>query len=249
MNVIVNGLLVNYQKAGKGPLVLCIPGWGDTLATYKELTSELVKHHTVLVPDLPGFGGSQTPDVAWSLGNYIDFINDWLKKIGVKDIYALVGHSYGGSLAIKAVGEGQLKPKRLVLISSAGIRNNRGLRKTSLKAFAKVAKVPLKLLPGSASRKIKGRLYKSLGSDIMLLPHMEATFRKIIGEDVLDEASKIKTPTLLIYGYQDTATPPRFGQLFQTAIPNSKLELLRGGHHIHQDEPVQVSEMIEDFLR
>src|SRR3990167_1812903 len=121
MNVVVDGLMTNYQKVGSGKTVVCLHGWGDTENTFKELAHFLEKKYTVLTLDLPGFGGSQTPPSAWELNNYVDFIEHWLEKIGISDVYAIVGHSYGGSLAIKGVGSGKLKTKKLILLSAAGV--------------------------------------------------------------------------------------------------------------------------------
>ena len=102
MNVVVNGLMANYQKVGSGKVVLCLPGWGDTVTTFAKLIEELKEKYTVLALDLPGFGGTQAPSQAWSLEDYADFTADWLKKIKVSKVYAIVGHSYGGVVITEA---------------------------------------------------------------------------------------------------------------------------------------------------
>ncbi|HLG90763.1 MAG TPA: alpha/beta hydrolase, partial [Candidatus Saccharimonadales bacterium] len=103
MNVVVNGLMTNYQKVGSGKIILCLPGWGDTITTFDKLIDELKEKYTVLALDLPGFGGTQAPSKAWSLEDYADFTDAWLKKIKAGKTYAIVGHSYGGATAISGV--------------------------------------------------------------------------------------------------------------------------------------------------
>jgi len=249
MNVVVNGLMTNYQKVGKGKTVVLLHGWGDTGKTFSKLIENLQDKYSFLILDLPGFGGTQPPENAWGLEDYVDFIHDWLKKIDSGDIYAYGGHSYGGAVEIYGLGAGKLTAQKLFLLASAGIRDKKTFRKRTLKATAKVAKLPLYLLPSYQRKKIKNRLYRTLGSDITLLPHMELTFKRIIGEDILTRAKDIKIPTLLIYGDKDKDTPAADGRILRGAIAGSKLEIIPGaGHFLHQEQAEQVGKLVADFL-
>ncbi len=251
MNVIVNGLMTNYQKVGAGPKVLvCLPGWGDSLASFSKLADKLQRHYTVLSVDLPGFGGTQTPPQAWNLEDYVNFVAAWLDKLKVTKPYAFVGHSNGGAIAIMGLGRGLLKTDKLVLVASAGVRNQRPVSLWLLKVLAKIGKVSLFLLPPSFRRKIRQKLYKTLGSDMLLVPHMELTYKKIINQDVQAIASKIQVPTLLLYGTEDRDTPLSYGQLLNKAIPDSILGIVdSGGHFLHQEQPAKVARLIMDFLK
>ncbi|HET9721703.1 MAG TPA: alpha/beta hydrolase [Candidatus Saccharimonadales bacterium] len=246
MNVIVDGLMTSYLKTGKGKPLVFLPGWGDSKETFAALVAELKEDYEIYALDLPGFGGTQAPPLAWSLQDYVDFINAWLKKIDLKP-YVLVGHSYGGALAI-LLGS-QIKVPKLVLLASAGIRNKNPLRKKALYGVAKAGKVSLLILPTARRQRIRQRFYKSVGSDATLLPHMEATFRIIINEDVRPAAVKVTSPTLLIYGSHDKSTPTSDGQLLHRAISGSKLEILDGGHFLHQEQPQQTAELIQRFIK
>src|SRR6266404_506004 len=201
MNVVVNGLMTNYQKVGKGKAVVFLPGWGDNVTTFSNLVERVKQNYEFYCLDLPGFGGTYAPPAAWNLHEYSDFVKAWLKKLGL-DPFAMVCHSYGGAVAmIDASGKTDID--KLILIASAGIRDKNRLRKSLMSGVAKIGKVTLYALPSSRSRKIKERIYKSIGSDLMLLPHMEQTYRRIINEDVRQIAAKIIIPTLLIYGSHD----------------------------------------------
>lgn len=249
MNVVVNGLMTNYQKVGKGKVIICLPGWGDTAATFSKLIEELQDQYIIYSLDLPGFGGTQAPPNAWGLQDYAEFVAAWLEKLGIKKVNAVIGHSYGGAVAITALGSNILKSDRLILVASAGIRSERSKRKAVLKGVAKMGKVPLKLLPRQTQNKIRAKFYKNIGSELMLLPHMELTFRRMISEDVRTAAGNITIPTLLIYGTKDRDTPLRHGQLLKEAINNSRLEIVEGaGHFLHQEQPEQMAKLIEDFV-
>jgi pimeloyl-ACP methyl ester carboxylesterase len=248
MNVVVNGLMTNYRKIGSGKTLVFLHGWGDTSATFSKLIEELQGEYEILALDLPGFGGTQAPPNAWGLEDYADFIAAWQAKLGLKKLTAVVGHSYGGAAAIMAMGNHKLNADKLVLIASAGIRNKKPLRKKAMLAGAKMGRLPLYLLPKTRREKIRKQVYGSLGSDMLLLPHMELTFKRIIGEDVQTVAAKIKTPTLLIYGSKDKDTPPSDGRRFHNLIPGSRLETIDAGHFLHQEQSEDVARLIHDFL-
>ncbi len=249
MNVVVDGLMTNYQKAGSGDAIVLLHGWGDSGSTFKELAKDLQGEYQLLVLDLPGFGGTQVPPASWDLNDYADFIDHWLNKTNTTKVAAFIGHSYGGSILIKGIGDGKLKSEKLVLIASAGVRNKQKIKKTALKALAKAGKIPLALLPASQQQRIRRKLYTSVGSDAMLAPHMQQTFRRIISQDVQGAAAKIDQPTLLIYGRDDKSTPPSDGRLLHQTIAGSKLEMLDGSHFIHQEAPQKVASLIKDFLK
>ena len=249
MNVVVDGLMTDYQKIGSGKVIVCLPGWGNSLTSFANLAQHLQGDYTILTLDLPGFGSTEAPPTAWGLENHVDFVAEWLKKIGVKKIHSLVGHSYGGAVAITGLSSGIIKSEKLVLIASAGIRSENAKRLALLKAVTKIGKQPLKLMPKNWQTRARQKFYGAIGSDLTLLPHMEATFRKMINQDVQSAAASIKVPTLLIYGSADQVTPLRFGRLLNQAINGSKLEIISGaGHFVHQEQAEKVAGLIKAFL-
>jgi pimeloyl-ACP methyl ester carboxylesterase len=98
-------------------------------------------------------------------------------------------------------------------------------------------------------RRLREKTYTAVGSDMLVVEEMQDTFKKIVADDVRHDAAVITTPTLLIYGDQDHATPPRYGQLLHNAIPGSRLETLSGaGHFVHHDKEDQVEALVMEFL-
>jgi len=248
MNVVVNGLMTSYQRVGEGPVVVCLPGWGDTGASFSRLAEKLQTKYTILSLDLPGFGGTQAPPNGWGLKDYANFVSEWLKKLDVKNAHAVIGHSYGGAVAIYGLGDKDFAADKLILLASAGIRNKRSARKKILKVAAKVAKGPFYLLPSHKRRKLRNKFYGAIGSDLTLLPHMELTFKRIIGEDVQTKAKELKLPTLLIYGNKDKDTPIADGRKLAVAIPNARLDIIDGGHFLHQEQADEAANLILEFL-
>lgn len=249
MQVVVDSLLTHYQKTGSGKrAVLLIHGWGDTLQTFAALATELDKKYAVISLDLPGFGKTQAPSGVWGLDEYARFIKSFLYKINQSDLYAIVGHSNGGALAIHGLSRGVLKADKLVLLAAAGIRNQQKGKKRALKIIAKTGKAVTFWLPQTKKQQLRKKLYGVAGSDMLVTPHLQETFKKTVRQDVQADAAALTMPTLLVYGQKDSATPPLYGEIFHNLINTSTLEVINGGHFVHHDKPEQVSEIIGEFL-
>jgi pimeloyl-ACP methyl ester carboxylesterase len=246
MQVIVQDLATNYTRLGKGQPVLILHGWGDTSQSWSAFAKALSAHYEVIIPDLPGFGGTEAPHEAWNLTCYAQFVHDFLQKIGIKP-YAVIGHSNGGAIAIRGIGQGIFQADKLVLLASAGVRTPRAI--SGLQVMAKVGKAVSSPLPKKLRTSLRRKLYEKAGSDLLVAEHLEATFKKIVRDDVRADAAYISTPTLLVYGDADTATPLKLGQELQNVIEGSRLEVVTGaGHFIHLDAAVDVQRLTEDFL-
>src|SRR3972149_2244169 len=249
MKIIVQNLAVEYQDEGvssprqslrrsAGKVILLLHGWQDNLHTFDALTKFLSKTNRVIRLDLPGFGQSETPKETWGLDNYVEFVKNFIQKLNLQ-VDAFVGHSFGGRIAIKGAAENNLKPAKIILINSAGIAKSKTLRNYILKIFAKIGSFITYIPPFVFWReKLRQKIYKFIGSDYLDAHEMQKTFLKIISEDLSENAKKINTPTLLIWGENDTETPLSDGKLLSRLISHSKLEIINeAGHFVHQEKP------------
>ncbi|MFO0971342.1 MAG: alpha/beta hydrolase [Candidatus Saccharimonadales bacterium] len=249
MQIVVNDLLTQYEKQGSGPVALFLHGWGDTTATFNSLVNELKADFTCISLDLPGFGGSQVPPSSWGLPDYAEFTQNFVEKLDLKPKVTF-GHSNGGGILIYALAHQLVNPEKLILLASAGIRSEDSLKKVLYKVIAKIGKQFTKLLPRKTQQKLRTKLYQTAGSDILISPELEETFKKVVGYDVQNEAKQINQPTLLIYAKDDAATPVRYGETFKDLIKNSQLHVLPdGGHFVHQSKPTEVIKLMRDFLQ
>lgn len=249
MKVIVDGLAVDYEDQGSGLVLLLLHGWGINLGTFKQLSQDLAKDMRVISVDLPGFGGSERPKETWGVAEYSRFLSQFLDKLKV-NIAVLAGHSLGGQIAIYATGEGILKPNKLVLMSSAGVRNAQGGRKSAFMIIAKLGRIVTSLPFMSLLRApLKKKLYEAAGStDYLQSGPMADVFLKVIKEDVQSQAAKISIPALLIWGARDPETPLWHGKILAAKITNSKLEVLEGSNHFpYLDRPDEVASLIREF--
>lgn len=252
MNIVVDGLMTNYQLLGSkknSKLVVLLHGWGDSSKGIAVISKELSAKYQVLALDLPGFGATQNPDEVWNLDDYGLFVANTIKKLGLKQPYAIIGHSNGGALAIRALAQGVLKADKLVLLASSGIRNRDSAKRLFLKIIAKTGNLATIWMPERYRQALRKSLYGVAGSDALVAPHLEETFKKTVRQDVQSDAMMLDLPTLLIFARNDRAVPVADGQKYKELIRGAQLEVIEdAGHFVHQDKSEQVIGLIGRFL-
>ena len=244
MKVIVDGLMTEYVEYGKGKVILFLHGWGSNMAVFNDLIKFTMCDRgdiRAVALNLPGFGGTDRPSTGWGVGEYAEFVAKFIKKLGLKDIYAIVGHSFGGRIMLKGVGEGQLSANKLVFMGSAGVKPPISTRRKMLKLGKPLAK-----LPG-----FKNLAAKMRSSDYAAASGvMREVFKNVIGEDLTGYMPKIKQPSLLIWGENDTETPVSDSEIFAAKIPGSTLHVVQGaGHYAFLDQPYKVARLMTEFLK
>jgi pimeloyl-ACP methyl ester carboxylesterase len=162
---------------------------------------------------------------------------------------AVIAHSNGGGIALRGLSQDILSADKLLLIASAGIRNQYNGRSRALRILTKTGKVLSMPLPTSVKSRLRRRVYDAVGSDMLVAEHMQATFKKIVSDDVQADADVIDVPTLLIYGQNDTAAPVTYGRIFHEHLSNSTLEIIPDAEHfLHTQNTGAMLKLIEEFL-
>lgn len=249
MKTIVDNLAIEYEDTGVGPVIFLLHGWKDSLRTFDVLVPVLSETNRIVRLDLPGFGGSELPTETWGVGEYASFVKHFCEKLSIQpDV--LVGHSFGGRVVIKGLGEGILISRKAVLVSSAGIPKHKSLRNRAFLVVAKLGKFVSWVLPSNVQTKVRQKLYTKVGSDYLGAGALRDIFLKTREEDLRKYARSIAIPTLLIWGENDHVTPLSDGKQFNTLIQGSVLSIVpKGGHFVHKEESVAVTGLIKEFLR
>ena len=248
MQVIASDLMISYTRAGKGKSVVILHGWGDNSASWQKFVTELSKNYEVIVPDLPGFGGSQSPPAPWGLDEYAKLVATFMQKLKIKP-YAIIGHSNGGAIAIRGLSTQRLSASKLVLLSSAGIRGEYKGRNKMLRMITKTGKLLSSPLPKATKQRLRVKVYKTVGSDMLVAEHLQETFKKVVSDDVRTDAGRLKLPTLLIYGDKDTQTPLSYGRTYHELIKGSELEVLQGiDHFVQLNAAPMILKLVKGFL-
>ncbi len=248
MKCLVDSMVIEYEDLGEGPSILLLHGWGNDLHSFDKLAESLQSLYRVVRLDLPGFGGSTRPE-RWNLDSYVNFVKSFLQKIDCEPS-VLIGHSFGGRIIIKGVASGKLLADKLIMIAPAGVSVVRSRRKF----FQMLAKVGglLSLIPPFLfwRTKIKHWFYKAIDSDYHSAGSMKDIFGSVTGEDLSASASKLKNPTLLVWGREDVVTPLADGELLHRLIADSQLEIIENaGHFAHLEKPEEVEKVIMNFIK
>jgi pimeloyl-ACP methyl ester carboxylesterase len=242
-----------FTKATQGS-ILVLHGWGVGSRSWVEFGELVAKAgYRVIVPDLPGFGQSQEPKIAWDFDGYIGFVERFVREMKLER-FVLVGHSFGGALAAKFAAIHPEMIKKLVICDAAIIRKERlDWRQQYAKKMASWKNRLLELpFAGGIYPLAKKILYKFAGSrDYELAsPVMKETFKMVLAYDTLEYARKLAVPTLVVWGDQDKATPVEDAYELHSLLINSKLITIPGaGHKLHRTHAPQLAEVILNFIK
>lgn len=213
-------IIFDYWQKGRGDDLLFLHGWSKDInkEKYLELLDKLATKYRVTAIDFPGFGKSERPSTPWKVENFAYFVKKAVEQLGLS-VSVIVGHSFGGRVAIKIVNLDLLAPEKLVLIASAGIE-----RKT---IKVKLIKFLVSLVPERFKRII------SVGSKDYREAQgvMKETMKLVVEENLENDLARINIPTLLIWGNEDRTTPLWQGQLMNKLISKSDLKIIEGGNH------------------
>jgi pimeloyl-ACP methyl ester carboxylesterase len=247
----INGLETYYTLGGRGDPVVLLHGWGASSQSLAPLSEALASSFRVLVVDLPGFGWSQAPPTAWGTSEYGGHVARLLRDLGIERA-ALVGHSFGGRIAIRLAAAEAGRVSRLVLVASAGIRPRRRAGYYARVATAKLVKGVFSLpLWGASGARIIARVSGRMGSrDYRAAGRMRPTLVKVVNEDLTPVLPAIRVPTLLLWGDQDQEVGRRAMEIMAAGIPGSRLVVIGGaGHFPFLDAPEEVCRRMTDFLQ
>jgi len=217
---------------GDGSPLFILHGWGNCSKVMKPM-GDLLKHHSkVYLVDLPGFGQSLFPEDLWNSVNYADCLFEYLLLHGIEKV-SLLGHSFGGKVAMSFAAKYPNHIEKLTLIAPSGLKRKRSLREKCRLYLIRSAGKLVKLVDKySHSRFFERHFSTKFGSkDYQNAGKMRPILVKSVNEDLTHEIKKIQAPTLLLWGEEDTETPPEIAHRLNTLIQQSTLHIFPGKDH------------------
>jgi pimeloyl-ACP methyl ester carboxylesterase len=270
-NVTVHGHDVAYRRAGTGEVVVLIHGLAGNSRTWQDVMPTLARTHDVIAPDLLGHGDSAKPMGDYSLGAHASGLRDLLLTLDVSSA-TIVGHSFGGGVAMQFAYQYPEMCDRLVLVGSGGLGREVSwlLRLVTLpfaeqtmpilfpRWFADSGTQVSRFLRRRGLRAPKlGELWRSYSS-LAGAENRKAfvrTIRTVIepGGQTVSALDRLylaaHVPTLIMWGANDQIIPVEHAHAAHAAIPGSRLEILPGvGHFVHTEQPKQFLATLTDFL-
>ncbi len=234
---------VNYVQYGneKGPDVVLLHGWGQNIAMMDPIGGRLQEDFRITILDLPGFGKSPEPPYPFTIYDYYELLDLFLKKINIENPI-LMGHSFGGRIAILYAAKRSVA--KLILFGTPFRRNN---KKASfkLKILRFLKKVPIINKFEEYAKKRMGSIdYRNA------TPIMRKILVNVINTNIYEELSKIKASTILIWGSADTEVPLEEAKIMEKAIKDCGLIIYEGcSHYAYLERLDQTINILNKFLK
>lgn len=249
MTTEIAGVVVRYEICGEGEPVLLLHGWGGSVESFLPLTEYLKKTRQVILLDFPGHGQSGEPQTPWAVEDFAGLVAELLRRLGVAGC-DMLGHSFGGRVAIVLAAKRPQLVKKLVLVDAAGILPRRGISYYAKVYRYKLGKKLAKIGPIDRLFHLTERQKNAGSAEYRALSGaMRATFVRVVNEDLEPLLPQISAETLLVWGSEDTATPLSDGQTMERKIPNAGLVVFEGcGHFSYLDDFPRFCAVLKCFL-
>jgi pimeloyl-ACP methyl ester carboxylesterase len=271
----LHGQQFTYREHGAGegrPVVVLLHGLAGSSATWTPVLPLLSEEVHVIAPDLLGHGKSAKPRSGdYSLGAYAASLRDLLLALG-HDRATIVGHSFGGGVAMQFAYQFPGFTERLVLVASGGLGSEvtLALRAATLPGSTLVLKLLADLTPRPVGRFVHQVLRRTLlaKTDVDEFARAVAGLADHEARDAfvyaarsvldisgqrIDATAKLYLtdgiPLMLVGGREDSCIPVEHTIEAHSQIPGSRLELFdHSGHFPHADQPYQFAHTLLDFL-
>lgn len=246
--IMINNLKINVENSGViGKNIILLHGWGQNTKAFKSVVPHLKTKFNVYNIDLPGFGLSDKPNYPFDTGDYSNILKKIIDKYNITDPI-IIGHSFGGRVAIKYTSKDN-NVLKLVLVDSSGI-----VHKKKFKFYFKVYtfKILKSLFKFKFMKKYKERLLNKFGSNDYKNADemMKKVLVKVVNEDLRKDLVNIKCPTLLIWGMNDTTTPINDAYIMNEHLQDSGVvEISNAGHFSYLDDLRYFLLVLDEFLK
>lgn len=236
-----------FLEEGEGEPLVLLHGLFGALSNFADLVEHFRTTHKVIVPLLPLF---DLDIFHTSVGGLQKHVHKFIEMRGYENIH-LLGNSLGGHVGLVHVLKHPEKIKTLTLTGSSGLFEN-GMGDTYPKRGDKeYIRNKTKLTfydPKMATDELVDEVFEITNNRLKVIKII-ALAKSAIRNNLGEELSQIKQPTLLIWGENDTITPPFVGQEFNKLIPNSELHMIdKCGHAPMMEQPQQFNEILSEFL-
>lgn len=226
--------MLEYYVKGSGRNLVFLHGWGCSMSSFEFVARAMVRTCRVLNLDLPGFGRSDPPQEDWGVTEYAECVATLLRELRMTPC-VLVGHSFGGRIAIKLAAERPELVCGVVLVDSAGIRPRLSLKKRRSIAAYKRAKA-------------RGECPTGGSRDFANAGPLRGTLVRVVNEDLTPLLHEIAAPCLLFWGNKDRETPLWMARRMKRLIPNAGLVVAEGGHFSFLENGYLFLRVLDSFL-
>ncbi len=236
-----------FVEEGKGEPLVLLHGLFGALSNFKDLIEHFKQQYKVIVPILPLF---DLDIFHTSVSGLEKYVYKFIEAKGYSNIH-LLGNSLGGHVALLHILKHPEKIKSLILTGSSGLFES-GMGDSYPKRgdyeYIKKKTEFTFYNPAMATRQLVDEVFEITNNRIKVIKII-ALAKSAIRNNLGEEINKIKQPTLLVWGNDDTITPPFVAKEFNKLIPNSELYFIdKCGHAPMMEVPFEFNKVLEQFL-
>lgn len=236
-----------YVEEGEGEPLILLHGLFGALSNFKDLVDHFKLTHKVIIPMLPLFDLSLLDTSVSGLAKHVQ---KFIDARGLNNVH-LLGNSLGGHVGLVYTLSNQSKVKTITLTGSSGLFEH-GMGETYPKRgdYDYIRKKTELTFydPNTATKELVDEVYSIVNNRLKALKVISLA-RSAIKHNLGDELNTILVPTCLIWGLNDTITPPMVAEEFQKLIPNSEVHWIdKCGHAPMMEVPVEFNKILDGFL-
>ena len=260
MDIVANGIRLNYVEAGQGPAVICLHGLGLNKDLWRHLLPPLSRSYRALSYDLRGLGRSEAPGrrgLTYTMDLHAEDLESLLDGLGIKQT-AIIAHAYGAFVAMCLAVKRPERVRAMVVVNTSAMMGEPGISQGLYRAAVAELDGMAPLLEVAMSRWFVEPFHRKYPEVIQFYREMlgstppmgyGANARSLALWDLRPELGKIRCPTLVIAGQEDWSTPPSGHEVIARGIPGARLVIVQGASHtVPEEQAEEFNRLTLEFL-
>ena len=237
-----------FIEEGNGPVLLLLHGLFGALSNWKDVVDHFSPNYKIIIPLMPIY---TLPILNTNVKALAEFVHDFITFKEYKDV-TLIGNSLGGHVTLVYVKKHPQNIKQMVLTGSSGLYENAmggTFPKREDKNFIRQKVEYTFYDPKTATDELVDEVF-GIVNDKGKLIRILSLAKSAIRHNMSDDLRIMTLPTCLIWGRNDTVTPPDVAEEFNRLLPNSELFWIdKCGHAPMMEQPKEFNTILEDWLR
>lgn len=239
----------SYIEKGEGKTIIILHGLMGGLSNFEGVNTFFPpKGYKVLIPELPLYS---MPMLKTTVKNFAKYLKKFIEYKELDDVI-LLGNSLGGHIGLLYTKMYPAKVKALVITGSSGLYESAmgdGYPKRGDYEFIKKKAQDVFYDPEIATKEIVDEVFATVNDRVKLVKTL-AIAKSAIRHNMAQDLPKMKTPTCIIWGKNDSVTPPDVAELFDELLPNSDLFWIdKCGHAPMMEHPDEFNTILDNWLQ
>ncbi|MEN9639963.1 MAG: hypothetical protein RLZZ262_1832 [Bacteroidota bacterium] len=237
-----------YIEEGQGQPLILLHGLFGALSNFRDVVEHFRKSHTVLIPMLPLYS---MPLLTTGVKSLAHFLHDFIQYKGYQSVN-LLGNSLGGHVALVYSKEHPERVNALILTASSGLYENAfgsSFPRREDKSFIKQKVAVTFYDPKHATDELVDECFDVVNDRNRVL-RILALAKSAIRHNMANDLPNMKMKTCLIWGKNDTITPPEVAEEFHQLLTNSSLYWIdQCGHAPMMEHPETFNTLLDSWMK